>query len=80
MGSMKKKWQSMNWNTFEIDGHNIGEIHQALEFATKLNNNPSVIIANTTKGKGVSFMENNNEWHQKYLDRSQYIAALNEVE
>lgn len=79
MSSLKNKWESMNWNTFEIDGHNIKEIKNILEMTVKLNDKPSIIIANTIKGKGVSFMENNNAWHQKQISKKDYISSVREL-
>ena len=57
------KLRSFRWNVQEIDGHNIEEIVKALENARKVEDKPSVILARTVKGKGVSFMENNIGWH-----------------
>jgi transketolase len=55
----KDKWASFGWQTFEVDGHNINQILDALEKAKKVKGKPAAIIAHTVKGKGVSFMENN---------------------
>lgn len=74
------KWKAMNWNTLEIDGHNMNEIIDGLETAIKLNGKPTVIIANTIKGKGISFMENDNSWHQQKLNKEQYNKAILECE
>jgi len=62
-GSMVKRWEGFNWNVIEIDGHNIDEILSAFEKARDTRGIPTVIIANTVKGKGVSFMENDYLWH-----------------
>ena len=59
---LKEKWHSFHWEVFEIDGHNIAEIVSILK-GMKLNGFPKMIITNTVKGKGVSFMENNIKWH-----------------
>ncbi len=58
-----EKWRAFNWNVAEVDGHHHTEIIQALENAKKEKDRPSVIIAHTVKGKGVSFMENTVDWH-----------------
>ena len=58
-----EKWQSFGWNVIEIDGHNFDEIETGLALASACTDKPSVIIANTIKGKGVSFMENVPTWH-----------------
>ena len=59
--NLKEKWSSFGWNVLEIDGHNISEIVNALSI--KLENKPTAVIANTIKGKGFSFSENDNNWH-----------------
>lgn len=60
---MDKKWEAFNWHVQTIDGHNIEEIVQAIESAKDEINRPSIIIARTIPGKGVSYMENRYEWH-----------------
>ncbi|MBW2989473.1 transketolase [Candidatus Woesearchaeota archaeon] len=62
---IKKKFEAFNFNTIEIDGHDYGEILSALEKADKAKGKPTMIIANTIKGKGVPYMENKAEWHGK---------------
>lgn len=57
------KWKAFGWNVVEIDGHNYGEIKDAL--LERADNRPTVIVANTIKGKGVSFMENVPIWHYR---------------
>ena len=80
MGDIEAKWTSFGFKTFTVDGHNIIETYSTLKIATNDNTGkPVVIIANTVKGKGVSFMENNNEWHHNRLSQSQYEAALAEL-
>ncbi len=59
------KWKAFNWNVIQIDGYNFEQIISALEKAENTINRPTVIIAHTTKGKGVSFMEWSPEWHGK---------------
>lgn len=61
--SVKDRWSSFGWNTIEIDGHNIEKILDALKEANVHERQPTMIIMNTTKGKGVSFMENNVDFH-----------------
>jgi transketolase len=63
LDSMKDKYEAFNWNAIEIDGHNIPELIQALNKANSVTDKPTVIIANTVLGKGVSYMENNYKWH-----------------
>ena len=60
---LSDKWKSFGWNVLEIDGHNKKEIRKSFDDAKSCKTSPTVIIANTIKGKGVSFMENIPEWH-----------------
>ena len=71
------KWRAFGWEVFEIDGHNIGEILSALHKAAMVHGKPSVIIANTLKGKGVPYMEGSPLWHGSVkLSREQAETAL----
>lgn len=74
------KWRSFGWHVLEIHGHNMGQILEALDTADELHARPVVIIARTTKGKGVSFMENNPYWHGSPPNPDQYAAALDELQ
>ena len=78
LGNVADKFKAFGWTTFEINGHNIEEIYEAIESA-KLSAKPSVIIANTIKGKGVSFMENNAGWHGKAPNNEELEQALKEL-
>ena len=78
IGNISAKLEAFGWNTIEIDGHNYNEIYTALQKA-KLSKKPFAIIANTIKGKGVSFMENNAGWHGKAPNDEQYEAAIKEL-
>ena len=73
------KWRAFGWNTEEIDGHNMEEIVPALERAKAFQGAPSILIASTVKGKGVSYMENVCEWHGKAPSREQADQALDEI-
>lgn len=76
---MEDKWKSFGWDTFVIDGHNIEEICKILDLkknATK----PKAIIANTIKGKGFTFSENNNDWHHSVLTKSLYEQGIKELD
>ena len=73
---LAEKWRSFGWSVRTLDGHNIGEILDALESLPFERGRPSVIIANTVKGKGVSFIENH---HMARLDDEQLRAALSEL-
>jgi len=74
------KWKSFNWNVLEIDGHNFNDIEQALKNARDEKNMPTVVIAHTVKGKGVSFMEGSPAWHGSLkLSLEDLTQALNEL-
>ena len=72
------KLRAFNWNVLEIDGHNLQEIYDAIE-SSKLFDKPTVIVANTVKGKGVSFMENNAGWHGKAPNKEDFEKAMLEL-
>ena len=74
-----EKWKAFGWNVQEIDGHNIQAIGQAIEKAQKVKGKPSMIICHTTKGKGVSFMENVAGWHGKAPKGELLDKALEEL-
>jgi len=76
MGSLKTKFESFGFHTNDIDGHSVKQIFQALN--DKVENKPHAIVANTIKGKGVSFMENKKEWHHSVLSLDQYNLAISE--
>jgi len=78
LDNLADKIKSFNWDVIEIDGHDIKAIYSALEKA-KQNNKPIAIIANTIKGKGVSFMENNAGWHGKAPNKEDYEKAIKEL-
>jgi len=72
------KWESFGWKVFTIDGHDYQQIVETVENA-KQETQPVMIIANTTKGKGVSFMENEVNWHGTPPDKEAYENALKEL-
>ena len=74
-----EKWRVFGWNTIEINGHRINEIVQALEEAVKFEGKPTIVVAHTIKGKGVSFMENKVEWHSLAPTKEQAKQALKEL-
>lgn len=73
------KWASFNWHVTEIHGHNMADILDALDLTDEVHGRPSVIIARTTKGKGVSFMENAHEWHGAIPTGDQFRLAQAEL-
>lgn len=75
-----RKWQAFGWRTIDIDGHDFDQILSACQRAEKTKNKPTLIIAHTIKGKGVSFMENNVAFHGKAPTREEAEKALKELE
>ena len=73
------KWESFGWNVQEINGHDFNEIKKGLDNANLEKNKPCVIIAHTIKGKGVSFMEDDNNWHYKIPSKEEVKLALEEL-
>jgi transketolase len=73
------KWQSFGWPVLEIDGHSMDQIGKALDQAEATKGRPTLIVAHTVKGKGVSFMENNPEWHGKSPKPEEAVAAIREI-
>jgi transketolase len=76
---LAEKWKDFRWNVIKIDGHNFDEILNAYQEAEKTKNMPTVIIAETIKGKGVSYMENQASWHGKAPNKEQEQLALEEL-
>lgn len=79
LGDLCAKWRDFGWNVIEIDGHNIRSVVHAYELAALTKGKPTVIIANTIKGKGVSFMEGSADWHGKAPNDEQLAQALKEI-
>lgn len=80
LGDVAKKWQSFDWHTQEIDGHDISEIISAITEAGRQDGRPSVIIAHTVPGKGVDFMEGDYLWHGKAPTADEARRALAQLE
>jgi transketolase len=74
------KWQSFGWKVIEVDGHSIPKLIEAFKEAQKVKGQPTVIIAHTIKGKGVSFMENNPDFHGTAPNTMELELALKELE
>ncbi len=74
-----KKFEAFGWNVLKIDGHDFGQIFDALENSKKTKGKPTLIIANTIKGKGVSFMENQASWHGTAPNAEQAQKAFAEL-
>ena len=80
MNNMTEKLLSFGFNVINIDGHNISSIIDAFTTAKQTKGKPTVIIAKTIKGKGVSFMENKAEWHGKAPSEEEYNIAIADLD
>jgi transketolase len=76
MGSLKQKFEAFGFKTIEVDGHDVEKLYKAFDIQSS---KPKVILANTIKGKGVSFMENNLLWHYKNPSMEQFLEAKQEL-
>lgn len=79
LGDLEDKWRSFGWNAITIDGHDFAEIGDAFAKLDNLDGRPLAIIADTVKGKGVSFMEGRSEWHNRMPSDEQMNAARGEL-
>jgi transketolase len=73
------KWKAFNWPVIEIDGHDLAQIDKALDQAEAIHGKPTFVVAHTVKGKGVSFMEDNPEWHGKAPTPAEAVRAIREI-
>jgi transketolase len=80
MEPIADKWRSFGWHVIEIHGHNMRQVLDALDEADEIHAQPAIIVARTTKGKGVSFMEYDHHWHGNPPTAEQFEAALAELE
>jgi transketolase len=78
LADLASKFKAFGWDVSEIDGHDLVQIVNALE-APRQVSRPRVLVAHTIKGKGISFMENNNEWHHNRLTKANFDLALSEL-
>lgn len=79
LGDLCAKWHDFGWNVIEVDGHDIEALLRAFEMAGAFRGRPTVLVANTVKGKGVSFMENDCSWHGNAPSAEQLEEALAEI-
>ena len=77
---LSDKWESFGWNVHNVDGHNYLEILEAMEKSLKKNGKPTVIIAQTVKGKGISYMEDVTRWHNTMPNNEQIAVARKDLE
>lgn len=76
-----EKWKAFGWNVIDIDGHDHNQLKTAFQEAIQNQNKPTIILANTIKGKGISFMENDILWHYRYPhEGEEYDSSLKELE
>lgn len=73
---IRPKWEAFGWHVQEIDGHDMGQILEAVAQARRVAERPSVILAHTVKGKGVPFMVGDNSWHKRVPTREEFEAAM----
>lgn len=79
LGDLSEKWREFGWNVVELDGHDMEAVMNAYSIAAACKGKPTVLIANTVKGKGVSFMENDCNWHGNAPSKEQLEQALKEI-
>jgi len=77
---LSKKWESFGWETHEINGHNLKDFKVFNKINFDFNSKPKVVIANTTKGKGVSFMETHGPWHYKVPNKDELVLIYKELD
>ncbi len=78
--NIEDKWRAFGWNVLTVDGHDVGAVLDVLDEATAFKGGPTVIVAETVKGKGVSFAENTAAFHNGAMSQQQYDKALVEIE
>ena len=78
--TLPNKWRAFGWHVIEVDGHNFMQLRSAFQSAAAQNGCPTIIIAHTIKGKGVSYMENRLEWHGKAPKGEEISLALKELD
>jgi transketolase len=80
MSPYMHKWKDFGWNVIEVDGHDIEALMNSLDEAEKAKGKPTIIVAHTVKGKGVSFVENKAEWHGIAPKKEEYEKAIKELD
>lgn len=80
LAPLRSKWEAFGWEALEINGHDYAEIGEALEVAKKTDRNrPLAIVAHTVKGRGVSFMQDDNNWHYRIPNEEEVKKAEKEL-
>jgi transketolase len=80
LGDICRKFEAFGWNAIMADGHDLRALDDAIDKAKSVKGMPSVIVAKTVKGKGVSFMEGKHEWHGKVIGDKEFEAAMSQLE
>ena len=79
MANLPDRFKSFGWHVIECDGHDVDALYAAFEEAKTVKGQPTIVLAHTVKGKGVSFMEGKNGWHGKAIDDESYEKAMIEL-
>lgn len=77
---LEDKWKAFGWQVLEVNGHDMSDIVSKLTIAKEFSGMPVCVIAHTVKGKGISFMEHNNAWHNGKCTEEQYVQAMHELD
>ena len=77
---LEDKWQSFGWHVQRVDGHDVKQILSAIGAAQRTADRPHMIIADTVKGKGISYIENKYEWHSHNINDEEYRIAQSELD
>ena len=80
LGDVELKWKAFGYRVITVNGHDVEEISAAIESAKTIKDQPTIILAHTVKGKGVSFMEGNHAWHGAPIDDEHFEQAMKELE
>ena len=79
MEHMPERFKAFGWNVIECDGHDVDALYEAFETANTVKGVPTIVLAHTVKGKGVSFMEGKNSWHGAPIKDEYYVQAMKEL-
>lgn len=79
LGALSERWRDCGWEVLEVDGHSVQQLAEAFDHAAGIQDRPTLVLAHTTKGKGVSFMENDAFWHGGVPNAEQLRQALHEL-
>ncbi len=79
LNPLRQKWESFGWNAYEVDGHDLAALQRTMKAAASHKGSPSIIVAHTVKGKGVSFMEDDNNWHYRIPNAEEVEKARVEL-